>query len=120
MDMHPRQGRWRRVSLRASIVAAGVLVRPVRLAAQGKSPPPIVFRDSARAAVAACAIVGALHPAAERYPCHVEGVRETATEYIVRVREDVPPNRLRVEFERSEIRLPKAGGTVTVTRQPVL
>jgi hypothetical protein len=102
-------------------MAAAVLHLPHPAVAQVE-PPVTAARiaDSAGAVTAACGVVQALRPEKERYRCRVESYEETATEYVVRVREQAPPGAATLVFGQSEVHFPKAERSVVVTRVPDL
>lgn len=97
-------------------VAASLLLLPASADAQATPLPHV--RDSARAVTTACEVVQALRPPADRHRCRIVSFRDTSTEYVVRVREDTPPNTKPLAFNRSEVRLAKTGRSVIVTRVP--
>jgi hypothetical protein len=120
MDRPRRKDRWRPTSTSASILALGSVILPAAAVAQTESPLPPPYADSTHAVAAACAVVLGLRPRRQGRRCVVEGYKETATAYVVRVREDVEPGEASLDFNRSEVRLSKTERSVVVTREPDL
>ena len=88
-------------------------------AAQGKPPTALdPIADSAHAISIACAVVLALRPAKQRYPCQVVAYQETPKEFILRVREQPPAGAPRLVFEQSVVHFSKLEPLVTVSRVP--
>jgi hypothetical protein len=97
---------------------AVLLCLPAVLSAQESPRTAVAFAfDSVWASRAACRVVLSLRPEPHRYRCSVESVRETPTEYVIRVRE-VAVDGGRPPFHRSTVRLQRPA--VTVTRVPDL
>jgi hypothetical protein len=121
MDTPPRPERWRLLCLKTPMIVFTALLLPVPAAAQARAPAaarPVA--DSAQAVTTACAVVQAIRPLLERGGCRVECYRETRTEYIVRVREQVPSDAAPLPLAESEVRFSKTEASVTVTRVPEL
>ena len=120
-----RRPRWR-ARLYIPLVLAASALLPSTAAAQSKTArsdqtlQPAVVRDSAHAVATACAIVQSLRQRAERAQCVIENVRETRSEYVVRVREQALPGTLPRLPSHSVVRLKKTGIEATVTREPEL
>ena len=103
----------------ASLLALIVyLALPPRAAAQGPATAPAT--DSVSAVATACRVVLAIPPATQANRCVIERYRETATEYVIQLRELPPPGGETPVFPRSEVRLSKREPSVTVTREPEL
>jgi hypothetical protein len=117
MDAHRSSNRGSPI---LAVLAALILARPALAAAQIQAPvsPPVA--DSAQAVAAACAIVLGLRPRRPRPRCVVTGYEETATEFVVRVREEVAPGEAPPLFDRSDVRFSKKERSVVVTREPEL
>ncbi len=80
-----------------------------------------VATDSARATATACAVLRSLRQQPSTpYGCGIEGFEETATEYVLQVREIPPPGVLPPSFARSTVRLRKRDLSATVIRVPEL
>lgn len=94
------------------------LVLPPWLAAQ--TPAPVPASDSVGAVAVACRVILAIPPANRAHRCVIERYRETATEYVIVLRELPPPGGQAPVFPRSEVRLSKREPSVTVTREPEL
>lgn len=87
------------------------------------SPPrqkAVHFRDNTHVAEVACQVAAASRPLRTRTRCRVEAFSETATEYIVRIREIPLAPATSLEFPRSEVRLEKDGTGAVLTRIPEL
>jgi len=91
---------------------------PPRAVAQARAALPAT--DSASAVATACRVIVAIAPAARATRCVIERYRETATEYVIRLRELPAPGAKAPVFPRSEVRLSKREPSVTVTREPEL
>lgn len=102
----------------ALLTVVFVLLLPDRVYAQATATP--ANSDSARAALVACEVVQALRASVDRYRCRVDSFQETATEYVIRVREFPRPGHEPPEFSRSHVRLDKIKRSVIVTRWPDL
>jgi hypothetical protein len=76
-------------------------------------------RDSVRAVALACALMQELRAARPVTTCRVESFQEEADAFAIRVVESAPKGR-QLDFHRSEVRLPKEGTGVTVSRIPEL
>jgi hypothetical protein len=76
--------------------------------------------DSSRAVAAACKVVQSLREKPGGYRCYVEAFKETATEYIVRVREVPRDGTLPSVRSRSTVQIRKTEPSVTVTQVPDL
>jgi hypothetical protein len=75
------------------------------------------LRDSAQVASVACELAGSTRPKEVRTRCHVLTFRETAREFVVRVRE-TPVADDTIEFPLSEVRLHKDRRGAVLTRMP--
>lgn len=89
---------------------------PPCAAAQGPTAAPVT--DSASAVAVACRIVLAILPSTRANRCVIERYHETATEYVVELRELPAAGGTAPVFPRSEVRLSKREPSVTVTREP--
>lgn len=115
----PRLPSYQRFSL--SVLAALFLCPVSTLDAQDTARTAAVWAaDSGRAAVAACKVAQSLREEPRRYRCYVEALKETATEYIVRVREVPRDGTLPPPLSRSTVQIRKTDPSVTVTRIPDL
>lgn len=101
------------------LLCIAVLVSaPTALPAQDSGRIAVAFvMDSGWASGAACRVVLSLRQEPRRFRCSVESFQETATEYVIRVRE-VSVNGAQPPFHRSTVRLQKP--SITVTRVPDL
>ena len=88
--------------------------------AAAQTPTAIPATDSAGAVQVACRVVLSIPPATPAHRCVIERYRETAAEYVIRLRELPPPGGDAPVFPRSEVRLSKREPSVTVTRRPEL
>ena len=115
----PRLLSYQRFSL--SVLAALFLCPVSTLDAQDTARTAAVWAaDSGRAATAACKVAQSLREEPRRYRCYVEALKETATEYIVRVREVPRDGTLPPPLSRSTVQIRKTDPSVTVTRIPDL
>ena len=115
----PRLPSHQRFSL--SVLAALFLCPVSTLDAQDTARTAAVWAaDSGRAVAAACKVVQSLREEPRRYRCYVEALKETATEYIVRVREVPRDGTLPPPLSRSTVQIRKTDPSVTVTRIPDL
>jgi hypothetical protein len=101
------------------LLCIAVLVcAPTDLPAQDSGRTAVAFvMDSGWASGAACRVVLSLRQDPRRFRCAVEAYEETATEYVIRVRE-MSLSGARPPFHRSTVRLQKPA--ITVTRVPDL
>lgn len=77
--------------------------------------------DSIRATATACEVVRSLRQEpAISYGCRIEGFEETATEFVLRIREVPPPGVRPPTFAQSTVRLRKRDRSATVIRVPEL
>jgi hypothetical protein len=83
-------------------------------------PKALHFRDSTHVVAVACEVAAATRPKSTRTRCRVEAFRETPAEFIVRLREIPLTPTTKLDFPRSEVRLPKDGTGAVLTRIPEL
>lgn len=103
------------------LCVAVLLCLPTALPAQDSGRPARAFAaDSSWATGAACKVVLSLRQEPRRYRCSIESLKETPTEYVVRVREVSLDGARPPPFRRSTVRLQKTKLSVTVTRVPDL
>ena len=105
-----------------SFPLAALVLCPISIlsAQESTEAAPVWAADSGRAVAAACKVVQSLREEPRRYRCYVEALKETATEYIVRVREVPRDGTLPPPLSRSTVQIRKTDPSVTVTRIPDL